>query len=610
MSQLFLKMMNISLYAVVLILAVILLRVLFKKAPKWISCLFWALVAIRLICPVTIESPFSLLPTADKLPTANYSMIDISDAVQVEPTSTVETISKPDSSDRQEETVVAQQDDSNYNATYLADSNNVADSISDRNTETTKKDPVKVLAIIWFAGFCIMMLQALCSFYRLKRSVAASIEVDSNIRVCDEIRYPFVFGIIRPIIYLPSFLQGNMKRFVLAHEMAHLNRHDHWWKPLGFFLLAIHWFNPLCWIAYILFCRDMEMACDERVVRGMDRESKADYSETLLILSRPVNWVTACPVAFGEIGVKQRVKGIFNYKKPSAWIVMLAIVGCVAMAACFLTSPLKTETASAEDKVEEQTASEDVEVKGDVVYNEDIDDNGQEDYIYMYQLPEVEQSDDHVIDWTMVLNGEKVASGTHALLCDFDTMCPDLDNDGKAEILVKLLPYVNSMPLEEFFVLKQVDGKWIKLQDTSNLAQKAKTVDTSNAFPISVKVGQKPGTLDIQVEEDKTITVDVTEHYLEVLESQKGNNLHDLAEGVLNQSKYSAGDDFGTVADWGIWKIEAASIDGVSCLCATEGISSIEGGKNDIIGIMDIYFNYGSDGKINILKSEFNKLNS
>ncbi|MBR4760159.1 MAG: hypothetical protein IK078_08455 [Lachnospiraceae bacterium] len=680
MSQLFLRILNLSLYAALLIPAVMLLRVLFHKAPKWVSCLFWALVAVRLLCPVTIESPFSLLPATEKLPTANYTMAESSareetaESKVLTAAQTAAIMSETESADGQSEDAIAKQGSGSYDEASIADTeavtdaNPVAESISGRGSRAGKADLVGILAIIWLIGFCVMMGQALFSFLRLKHTVAASVQERRNLRVCDEIRYPFILGIIRPIIYLPGFLEGGMRRFVLAHERAHLNRHDHWWKPLGFFLLALHWFNPLCWIAYILFCRDLEMACDERVIRGMDRDSKADYSQTLLLLSSPASQITACPVAFGEIGVKERVKGIINYKKPAVWIVLLAIVGCIAVAVCFLTSPLKTETAVAsqdevaqdeikqDQAISEQTEEQPTELvladgkngddavlgvqlpddasveaqvdmsqaqepqadsealltteavtqAGDVVYKADIDGNGQEDYIYMHQLPDEEMTDEHAVDWTLVVNGKQVSQGSHALYCDFDTLSVDLDRDNQDEIVVRIMPHVNSMPLEEFTVLKQSGDDWVKLQNTTEFGQKDNNGDLSNAFPVSVTVGEKPATLDIQVAGEEKITIDVKKHYENMRETQAATNLHDMADGLLS-GKYAAGDAFGTTADWGIWEIESASIEGIPCIRATQGIESIEGGKMDILGTMDIYFNYGQDGKIDILKTEFHQ---
>ena len=652
MNQLFLKILNLSLYAGLLILAVLLLRVVFRKAPKWISCLFWALVAIRLLCPVTLESPFSVMPSADKLPTADYLMTE-ANTKQAEgkspgPVSVVQNAEMerlPRFTGSEGSAVVAAADPAHGMAGVNA------------SAKAGTVDPVRILTIIWLAGFCVMMAQALFSYLRLKHYVAASIKAAGNVRICDEIQYPFILGIIRPMIYLPGFLRGSMKRFVLAHERAHLKRRDHLWKPLGFFLLAVHWFNPLCWIAYILFSRDLEMACDERVIRNMDRESKADYSQTLLLLSNPTSRIAACPVAFGEIGVKERVKGIFNYKKPVVWIIMLAIVGCLVIAVCFLTSPRKADTVAAQESETEQSKTEqskqepldlqlvdtengdaklvesepaektedmsstDADVKavrvdpvskkeaivGDVVYSADIDGNGEEDYIYSHMLEEDEKNegDETSILWSLELNGETIYQSSHELVCDFDSWSMDLDQDGEAEILVRIMPHVNSMPLEEYVTLKHEGDTWNVLQNTTDFDQLDENGVPSNAFPVVVVVGKEPATVDITPMDGRTITVNLKEHYEKMMETEEGTDLYTLADEFLNGDTYNPGDLYGTTAAWGIWEIEGVKLGDENAIRARQGIQSLKGGKGDIIGTLDTYFSYDQNGKIQFRKTEF-----
>ena len=621
MDQLFLQILNLSLYASLLILMVLLCRILFRKAPKWISCLFWALVAIRLMCPVMPESPFCVMPSAEKLPTANYLMTKTTQAAG----KTTESVSELQNTNPDREI--------GHRKTDLLAGASGVDRIADdsgafnrfeMNGITGSKagvvKSVRILTILWLVGFCLMMAYALFSYLRLKHYVAASVKTERNVRICDEIQYPFILGIIRPMIYLPGFLNGSMKHFVLAHERAHLKRRDHLWKPLGFFLLAVHWFNPLCWIAYILFSRDLEMACDERVIRNMDRESKADYSQTLLLLSNPASRITACPVAFGEIGVKERVKGIFNYKKPASWIVMLAIVGCIVMAVCFLTSPKKTDTAAAEnadakpvesEKIEEteaepasaDTASEQEAIEGSVVFDADIDGNGVEDHIYSCQLEEEEG--DIAIRWSLELNGNIIYQGSHELICDFDASSMDLDGDDEPEILVRILPHVNSMPLEEYVALKQEGDVWSALQNSTDFEQPDGNGDLSNAFPVEVIVGSEPATVDIKTMDGQTITVDLREHYEKMLETQEATELYQLAEEFLNGNTYKPGDPYGTTADWGIWEIEGVRIDDRNAIRARQGIQSLKGGKWDILGTLDTYYSYDQNGKIQLLKTEF-----
>ncbi len=640
MDQLFLKILNLSLYASLLILAVLFLRFLFRKAPKWISCLFWALVAIRLLCPVMPESPFSVMPAAEKLPTANFFATETRN-VHPEEKITGAAHETPNASYDSKPWLTETGGSVGASGEDLTSGGSDASDRIEMNERAGSKagsaDFVCILTIIWFAGFCLMMMQALFSYLRLKHYVAASVNTGRGVRICDEIRYPFILGIIRPMIYLPGFLKGSMKRFVLAHERAHLKRHDHIWKPLGFFLLAVYWFNPLCWIAYILFSRDLEMACDERVIRNMDRESKADYSQTLLLLSNPANRIAACPVAFGEIGVKERVKGIFNYKKPASWIVALAVVGCIVMAVCFLTSPGKTDSAAAQESESEQPeelqiaatengdaklvepektvetenaaadaapASEQEAIEGSVVFSADIDENGEEDYIYACQSEEDEEGDT-TFHWTLELNGKNIYQGSHELFCDFDAWSMDLDKDEKPEIIIRVLPHVNSMPLEEYVALKQEGDSWNALENSDEFEQQDVNGDLSNAFPVQVTVGSEPATVDIKTMDGQTITVNLKEHYEKMMENQGEGEFYTLAEEFLKGDTYQPGDQYGTTAAWGIWEIEGVKVGDENAIRARQGIQSLKGGKWDILGTLDTYFSYDQNGKIKFLKTEF-----
>ena len=314
MSAAFLKLLNLSITASWLILAVILVRFLLKKAPKWISCVLWALVAIRLICPFSLESALSLIPSSETIP------------------SNIEMMQKPaiDSG-----------------ITAINEAVNPAISHSFAPDPMTSANPLQivipVLSIVWIAGMAAMLLYALISYIRLKKSVGASVPVRDNILACDEVKSPFILGIIKPLIYVPSSMEGETLGYVITHESAHIQRRDHWWKPFGFLLLAVYWFNPLCWLAYVLLCRDIEMACDEKVIRELDNNDKAAYSQALLNCSFPRRRIAACPLAFGEVGVKERVKSVLNYKKPAFWIIIAAIAACAVVAVCFLTNPKAIE---------------------------------------------------------------------------------------------------------------------------------------------------------------------------------------------------------------------------------------------------------------------------
>ncbi len=310
MSAVFLKILNMSITASWLILAVVPARLLLKKAPKWVACLLWGLVAVRLICPFSFESVFSLIPSGETIP-SNI-------ALQNEPYI-------------------------NSGITLINEAVNPVISESFSPSPESSVNPLQVIisiiAAVWTAGIVVMLAYALVSYLKLKKTVSVCVPINEGILSCDEVKAPFILGGLRPVIYVPSSMQGEMLDYVLRHETAHLQRRDHWWKPLGFLLLSVYWFNPLCWIAYILLCRDIEMACDEKVIRDMDKDDMATYSQALLDCSFPRKRIAACPLAFGEVGVKERVKGVLNYKKPAFWVILIAIVACIVLAVCLMTDP-------------------------------------------------------------------------------------------------------------------------------------------------------------------------------------------------------------------------------------------------------------------------------
>ena len=318
MSGIFLKLLNLSISASWLVLVVLALRLVLKRAPKWVNVLLWGMVALRLMLPFSIESALSLIPSAE---TVSPEVVRFDPAPTI--TSGVEFIDNAVNPSLSESFAAAPLASVNplYVWTYLA-------------------------GWVWLIGLAAMLAYALVSYLRLRRRVSASIPLWENIYVCDEVPSPFILGIVRPRIYLPSALDEAQRGSVLSHERAHLARRDHWWKPLGFALLAVYWFNPLLWLAYALLCRDIELACDERVLRGMDAGQVKAYSSALLACSVPRRMIAACPLAFGEVGVGARVKNALRYKKPAFWVVAASVAVCVVVAVCFLTNP-RTDTDAA-----------------------------------------------------------------------------------------------------------------------------------------------------------------------------------------------------------------------------------------------------------------------
>lgn len=315
MANIFIDLFNMSITASYLVLAVVVARLLLKKAPKWINCLLWALVGIRLICPFSFESALSLVPSS-------------------------ETIALNDSSIGRPFTV--------QSGVPVVDSS-VNNFLGDKYYEgvtvhtNTFADMTMVLSIVWLIGLFAMLIYGLISFIRLRKRVGVSLLLKDNIYYCDNIDTPFILGLFKPKIYVPSGLSKEQVNYIILHENAHLKRKDHFWKPLGFVLLSVYWFNPLIWVAYILLCRDIESACDEKVIKNMPNTEKKGYSETLVSCSIQRRMVMACPLAFGEVGVKQRIKSVLNYKKPAFWIVILSLVLFSFVAVCFISNPVNNK---------------------------------------------------------------------------------------------------------------------------------------------------------------------------------------------------------------------------------------------------------------------------
>ena len=311
MSELFLKIVNMSISASWVVIAVLTLRFCLKKAPKWVNVLLWGIVAARMVFPFSIESVLSLIPSAET----------ISPTIMMEQTPSVQT-----------------------GVPALNHVINPVISGSFTPARGASANPLQIwipiLTGIWLFGVAALFLYSATSYWRLRRKVCEAVILRGNIYQSENVCSPFVLGIINPKIYLPYHMDSREMDHVIAHEQTHIRRRDHWWKPLGFLLLTIHWFNPLMWLSYILLCRDIELACDEKVIREMGNEQRADYTQALVACSVNRRVIAACPLAFGEIGVKERVKSVMNYKKPAFWIVLASVIVCAVIAVCFLTNPI------------------------------------------------------------------------------------------------------------------------------------------------------------------------------------------------------------------------------------------------------------------------------
>ena len=366
MGDIFLKLLNMSITAGWLILAVLCIRLLFRKIPKWVNCLLWGVVAIRLICPFSIESPFSILPSTEPIKSSTVVEGEIQNFI-------------PSIDSRL--TIVKNTINPMLTETFAY---NESDSVAPLQVVTF------AAGLVWCCGMVLLIICAMGSVVKLHKLVNEAVCVRENIYICDAVKSPFILGIFRPRIYFSSALREREMDYILAHESAHLKRKDHWWKALGYLLLCIHWFNPLCWVAYSLLCKDIELACDEKAAKNMTFHEKKEYAKVLLSCAGQRSLVMVCPLAFGEVGVKERVKSVLNYKKPTVWIMMATAAVFVILAVCFLTNPTKGDVElqnpidenkdvyeSVNSPSTEQMPSEEMQEENDTIQN-----------IMLYEQPE------------------------------------------------------------------------------------------------------------------------------------------------------------------------------------------------------------------------------
>ena len=323
MERVFISVLNNAITVSALIIAIIVVRALGKKMPKWITCLLWLIVAVKLVVPIKFESVLSLIPTGEPIST---TVVMENNPQTIAGVSGVFDIENP---------AIEQ----NYTSDVTAPE--ITDQVSDTGSLAKGNRLMSYLhigQIVWFAGMIVMLLYAVITYILIRKRVSASIKIAPGVYKCDNISDSFILGIISPRIYLPSSLSENAKEYILKHEFAHLSRRDHIWKPLGFAILSVYWFQPLCWVAYVLLCKDIEYACDEKVTRDIDGNEKSEYCRVLLEHSMPRKMIAACPVAFGETDVKSRIKNVANYKKPAFWITIASIAVCIVVGVCFATS--------------------------------------------------------------------------------------------------------------------------------------------------------------------------------------------------------------------------------------------------------------------------------
>ncbi len=385
MGAIFLKLLNMSITAGWLIMAVLCVRLLFRKVSKRVTCLLWGVVAIRLICPFAVESPFSIVPCAEPIKSSTVVEGKVQNYI-------------PSIDSRL--TIVENTINPMLTETFAyPESNSVA--------------PLQIITyvagLVWGGGMVLLIIGAIGSAGKLHRLVREAVRVRDNIYICDAVKSPFILGIVRPKVYLPSALSEAQMPYILAHESAHLKRKDYWWKALGYLLLCIYWFHPLCWFSYFLFCKDIELACDEKAAKDMTFQEKKEYSKVLLSCARPRSLIMVCPLAFGEVGVKERVKSVLHYKKPTVWVIVAAAAVLAILAVCFLTNPAGstepygyseeakdnsqfTEKMPGEEGAAQQEAVADIQVSDISIQTEEIpaeDDTIQD--IVLYEQPEADK---------------------------------------------------------------------------------------------------------------------------------------------------------------------------------------------------------------------------
>lgn len=307
------------------ILAVIVLRLLFRKSPRWVMGILWALVAIRLICPIVVESPLSVVPKESLFDVVRQGDTD-------KETSNLKSEPQINNLADQNQTADKQVEEIKEYAAKQDETKNFW-------TDNRKTSDKKLLSTIWLLGMLVLTGYGIVGSFRVEYQLRFAVPVEQQIWECDSIHTSFLWGLFHPRIYLPSGMNEETKRYVIRHEWAHQKRGDHWWKVIGYVLLVIYWFQPLMWIAYWIFARDIEYACDEHVIGNLSFAERKEYAQALLLCGSGRSRRLAGPLAFGGLGVKPRIKNVLSYQKPGRGKIAISLLVCVVVSVCFLTNP-------------------------------------------------------------------------------------------------------------------------------------------------------------------------------------------------------------------------------------------------------------------------------
>ncbi|MGN0403196.1 MAG: M56 family metallopeptidase [Acetatifactor sp.] len=633
---------NMSITAGIVILVVLVARLLLRRAPKVFSYALWGVVLFRLLCPLSFSSSFSVLSffqaSVNSTGEIQYFANQPEDATPLEeqPVELLPPVTYPQTA--QEQLPLYAQDwikgelseefpvNKIEQMPVLQEAQEMTGSagsllpVAEVKQESSQAKGFRdmaanVFSIVWLSGIAVLLGINVFSFMRIRSRVTVSMRLRDNIYLSDGIVTPFCLGIVNPRIYLPSSLGESEREYIILHEQHHIKRCDHIIKLLAFAALCLHWFNPLVWLAFTLAGKDMEMSCDEAVMRKMNGDIRAEYSASLLQLATGKKAFSAVPLSFGEGNPKQRIKNIMSYKKPGFRVMILAMIGCGVVMLCACTNPKagKTEenTGDTEDFAVDGSMGKEDAVKEDgtaqpdfipmgAAWEElgDIDGNGESEFV-IYS-----GEDGNYQHFDFIFNGEKIYE--HDDLCVVELGNPlayvDLDHDGEKEILLTIRPHVNSMPLTEYAVLKKKDGEWTKLE------MYAGEDILDNTFPISVTKGKDGLEAIISCAGlDKQISFDMERvcDYWRPL-AEEGND--SLARSIIDYYdcevlELSAGEKCGYACAWGVWDIQLSSYEGKPCLIAEQGIQGYD--KFDFWGNLFLYFDYDKEGKIRILDMDF-----
>ncbi|MBR6476128.1 MAG: hypothetical protein IKS98_11865, partial [Lachnospiraceae bacterium] len=394
MTSIFIKLLNLSISAGMLVLLVFAFRLFLKRYSRRAACLLWIVVALRLIIPFSFESSFSIMPSGDFVST----VVSDEESRNGTTTNTVKTSDNVGASDNKTDnnTLLAQTvsenetrnsnpDNSTMINMYPSENNSDMDTLIINGFFNTERF-WKMLSVVWLFGVTAIFLYIIIGYVRIRKLTSESVLYNElgidNVFICNRIDTAFIFGIINPRIYLPERLDRTQSENIVAHELMHIKRRDYVWKLIGFILLMVYWFNPLIWLAYVLLCRDIEFACDEQVISGMDRDQRRAYSDTLLLCSTEQSISFGCPLAFGEVAVKDRIKAALSYKKPLLWVIIVAFVLVLGVCIFFFTKPSGEDGKDVDQVDNTESGSE----RLDIIRNKELVSEGYTDKTILNKL--------------------------------------------------------------------------------------------------------------------------------------------------------------------------------------------------------------------------------